>query len=186
MNKYRRLILVLVFLLILFLIAELTGLRDHFTLQLLREKLSANLLTGLLIFIALFAIGNLLHIPGLVFLAAAVFALGRVSGGIATYIAAIASSASTFLLISYLGGAALRQINNTIAFRLLAHLDAHPIRNVALLRIIFQTMPAVNYALALSGVSFRQYMLGTIIGLPLPLALYCYFFDEVAKYLHIS
>ncbi len=186
MNKYKRLILVLAFLLILFLVAEFTGLRDHFTLQLLRDKLSDNLFTGLIIFMVLFALGNLLHIPGIIFLAAAVFALGRISGGLATYIAASASCALTFLIIQYLGGDVLRQINNKTASKLLDHLDAHPVRNIVLLRTIFQTLPAVNYALALSGISFRNYMLGTLLGLPLPIALYCIFFSEVAKYLHIN
>ncbi|MET3106492.1 putative membrane protein YdjX (TVP38/TMEM64 family) [Oxalobacteraceae bacterium GrIS 2.11] len=181
MSKYKRLILVILFLLLLLLISELTGLRDHFSLKLVHDKLANNLVTGILIFIALFVIGNLIHIPGLLFLAAAVLALGRVNGGIATYIAATISCAVTFLIIQYLGGAALRQINNKIAIKLLDHLDARPVRNIVLLRTLFQTLPALNYTLALSGVSFRSYMIGTILGLPLPLALYCLFFSQLAK-----
>jgi uncharacterized membrane protein YdjX (TVP38/TMEM64 family) len=50
----------------------------------------------------------------------------------------------------------------------------------------FQTIPALNYALALSGVSLRNYLLGTLLGLPLPIALYCVFFDSLARLLKIS
>ena len=34
---------------------------------------------------------------------------------------------------------------------MLCELDAHPIASVALLRILFQTVAALNYALAMSG-----------------------------------
>jgi uncharacterized membrane protein YdjX (TVP38/TMEM64 family) len=179
MNKYKRLIFVLLFFTVLILLTELTGLRDHFSLALLRDKLNDNLATGLLLFVLLFCIGNLIHIPGLVFLAAAVLTLGRFNGALATYLAAVTSCAFTYGFIHYLGGDALRQIDNKIANRLLAHLDAYPIRNVALLRTLFQTLPAINYALAISGVGFRNYMIGTVLGLPLPIGLYCFFFSEL-------
>jgi len=45
---------------------------------------------------------------------------------------------------------------------------------------LFQTAPAVNYALAMSGIRFRSYLIGTLIGLPLPIAAYCIFFDVLA------
>jgi len=48
------------------------------------------------------------------------------------------------------------------------------------LRMLFQTAPAVNYALAMSGIRFRTYLIGTLIGLPLPIAAYCIFFDVLA------
>jgi uncharacterized membrane protein YdjX (TVP38/TMEM64 family) len=54
-----------------------------------------------------------------------------------------------------------------------------------LLRILFQTVPALNYALALSGIRFRQYLTGTLLGLPLPIALYCVFFEYLAKALNV-
>jgi len=70
--------------------------------------------------------------------------------------------------------------------RLLGRLDAHPVSSVALLRTLFQTAPALNYALAMSGIEFRRYLVGTLIGLPLPIALYCVFFDALTTQLHIA
>jgi uncharacterized membrane protein YdjX (TVP38/TMEM64 family) len=58
------------------------------------------------------------------------------------------------------------------------------VASISLLRVLCQTMPTVNYVLALSGVRFRDYLLGTLIGLPLPIALYCLFFDYLARILH--
>ena len=72
------------------------------------------------------------------------------------------------------------------ALRLMARLDAHPIRNIVILRIFLQTVPALNYALAMSGVRFRDYLMATLLGLPLPIALYCIFFDYLAGRLHIA
>jgi len=186
MRRYRHLIFVLLFLIVLLVISELTGLRQHFSFALLRQILSENIFTGLLIFVLLFTVGNLIHIPGLVFLAAAVLTLGRVNGGLATYIAASTSCACTFFVINYLGGAALREIDNKTASKLLDHLDAHPVRNIFILRILFQTLPAINYALAMSGVGFRKYMLGTLLGLPLPIAMYCLFVAQLTKYIHLD
>lgn len=183
---YARLLAVALFLGVLFAVFELSGLREHFSLAFLRERFAHNQLSGALIFVLLFSLGNLIQIPGWIFLAAAVLALGRLSGGALTYVAASTSCALTFLSIRLLGGDALRQLPGRFAVRLLAQLDAHPIRSIFFLRVVFQTVPALNYALALSGVRFRQYMLGTLLGLPLPIALYCIFFDFLAGFLHLS
>lgn len=186
MGKYRQLIIVVVFLAVLMLVSEIAGLRDHFNLTQLRESLAENKFTGLIVFVLLFALGNLIQIPGWIFLGSAVIALGRINGGIATYVAATTSCGFTFFVIHYLGGDALRQIKSNVAVSLLDRLHSHPVRNVFLLRTLFQTLPAVNYALALSGIGFRKYMLGTMLGLPLPIALYCVFFSQIAKALHIN
>src|SRR5258705_13760757 len=96
LRRYKRLLSVLLFLSALFAIFELTGLRDHFSLGFLRQEISENKFSGMLIFVLLFSLGNLIQIPGWVFLAAAVLTLGKVMGGIATYIAASISCVVTF------------------------------------------------------------------------------------------
>jgi uncharacterized membrane protein YdjX (TVP38/TMEM64 family) len=49
----------------------------------------------------------------------------------------------------------------------------------------FQTAPPLNYALAMSGIKFRRYLLGTLLGLPPPIFLYCVFFDCLAQWLKL-
>lgn len=73
------------------------------------------------------------------------------------------------------------EFDNKIAISLLRRLDGNPIASIVLLRILFQTAPPVNYALAMSGVGFRSYVIGTLLGLPLPIALYCLFFGYLYK-----
>jgi uncharacterized membrane protein YdjX (TVP38/TMEM64 family) len=177
--------LVLLFLILLLAIFELSGLRIQFNLAYLHQILVDHPITGLLVFILIFAMGNLVQIPGWLFLAAAVLALGRTWGGIATYVAAIISCSITFFTIRFVGGDALRSLKGTLATRLLSQLDAHPVKSIALLRILFQTVPALNYALAMSGIRFRDYLVGTLLGLPLPIMAYCIFFDYLSVQLHL-
>ena len=186
MRSSRRLLLVIVFLLSLFVLFETLGIRAQFSLDALQALILMHPVAGLLLFILLFALGNLIQIPGWVFLAAAVLALGRIYGGSVTYVAACVSCIVTYITIRYLGGNALRELNNPLAQRLLSGLDRRPLASIIILRMLFQTVPALNYTLALSGVRFRTYLLGTLLGLPLPIALYCVFFDYLAMLLNIA
>lgn len=185
-HPYRRLLAVLGFLALLLAVFHFSGLRDNFSLAFLHQQFLDNRLSGLLIFVLLFSLGNLIQIPGWIFLAAAVLALGQWWGGVVTYIAAVVSCLFTFWLIRLLGGDALRQLDNRYAKKLLARLDSHPIQSIFFLRLLLQTVPALNYALAMSGVGWRHYLLGTALGLPLPIFLYCVFFDYLARALHIA
>lgn len=181
LRRHQRLLAVSVFVLGLFALFELSGARAQVTLAYLQQTIRAHPVSGLAIFMAVFSLGNLIQIPGWIFLAAAVLALGQLWGGVATYIAASVSCVATFFIIRLVGGSALRHLDSPVAGKLLARLDAHPVASIVLLRTLFQTMPALNYTLALSGVRFRHYLLGTLLGLPLPIAIYCIFFDALAK-----
>lgn len=185
MGRYKQFILVFAFLCVLLVGAEVSGLRDHFSIPLLQQRLIENPVRGLGLFVLLFVLGNFIQIPGWIFLASAVLAFGRTAGGLATYCAATISCAITFITIRYIGGDAIRQLKSRLAIRLLNQLDAHPVRNIVILRTLFQTLPALNYALALSGVGFRDYIVGTLIGLPLPIAAYCLFFDYLFDLAHV-
>jgi uncharacterized membrane protein YdjX (TVP38/TMEM64 family) len=185
-HRYKRLCAVVLILVLLLLLFHLSGLKTHFSLSALRDLILANRLRGVVLFIVLFALGNLVQVPGWVFLAAAVLALGQGWGAVLTYGAALVSCIFTFVTIRLLGGAALRQLKNRFAQRILTRLDTHPVSSVLLLRLICQTAPALNYVLAMSGVSFRKYVLGTVLGLPLPIIVYCVFFEYIDRLLGVS
>lgn len=186
MLKHKKIIILILFLVGLLALFEISGLRQHFSLQYLRTVIQHHPVSGLFIFVGAFCLGNLVQVPGWIFLAAAVLALGQLVGGVVTYLAAMISCGVTFFIIRLIGGDALRKLNGKWALKLLGQLDAHPFTAIALLRTLMQTAPALNYALALSGVTFRKYIIGTAIGLPLPIALYCIFFDLLAKTLSIT
>lgn len=190
MNQRPRLVhlvrfgLVLLLLLLVWAVFERLGLRSQISVETVRQSFQQHWLLGLASFALLFALGNLVHIPGWVFLAASVLALGRTWGALATYVAACLSCLTTFLVVRLVGANALRSMNGRTARRLFARLDAHPVRSVFVLRLMFQTLPALNCALALSGVSLGAYMLGTVLGLPLPILAMTVFFDALARWLH--
>jgi uncharacterized membrane protein YdjX (TVP38/TMEM64 family) len=186
MGPIKRLLAVGLFLVIILAIFQLSGLREHFNLGFLQHKIMDNKISGLIIFIVLFSLGNLIQIPGWIFLAAAVLTLGRMWGAAATYVAATISCIITYLIIRFIGGDALRQVKNKIAIKLLEQLDSHPVWNVLLLRTLFQTVPALNYALAVSGIKFRDYLIGTMLGLPVPILVYCVFFDYMKTIFKLS
>jgi uncharacterized membrane protein YdjX (TVP38/TMEM64 family) len=184
MPRHIRLIAVVLLLGLLWAVFEFTGMRAHLNLAFIRDQFEDHPLTGLLVFTGLFTLGNLIQIPGWLFLVAALLALGRLWGGLATYGAACICCCITFWVIRLLGADALRQIKGKLAARIFAGLDARPIRSVLLSRLAFQTAPALNVALALSGVPFRPYVIGTVLGLPLPIALFSFFFDSLARAMH--
>lgn len=182
MRRYLRLVAVVLFLALLWAVFEWSGLRGHVTAAFLRERFEHDLFWGLVAYSGLFALGNLIQIPGMVFLAAAVLALGRLWGGLATYIAACLSCCVSFWVARWLGADALRELPGRLARRVLQRLDSHPVQSVAVLRLMFQTAPALNVALGLSGVRFRPYVAGTLIGLPLPILLLTLFFDSLSRF----
>jgi uncharacterized membrane protein YdjX (TVP38/TMEM64 family) len=184
MKRFQRLFSVVALLALLWLLFEASGLRSQINLQFVHDRFQQDKLTGLLVFTSLFVLGNLVQIPGWIFLAAAVLTLGRLWGGMATYLAACLSCVATFVLVRLVGGSALREFGGSLSQRVFARLDGHPVQSVVVLRLVFQTVPALNYTLALSGIDFGSYLLGTLIGLPVPIGLYAVFFDALAHWFH--
>ena len=125
---------------------------------------------GVGLFIVAFAVGELLHVPGMVFVAAAVLAWGRVAGGAVSYVGAQVSVSFGFFVVRAIGGQPLEAITQPRVRALLARLDRQPVLTVALLRLFLWLAPAVNYGLALSSVRYRDFAIGSAIGLVIPVA----------------
>lgn len=178
-KKYSRLLLTIAFLVLIFSIFEFTGMRDKISLEFIQDNFNHHFIIGMLIFAALYSLGNLIQIPGFIFIGAAVVTLGQFEGAAVSYLAAIISCFTTYWVIRIIGGDALRKLESPFAQKILAKLDSNPIKTIILLRTFFQTAPALNYTLALSGINFSKYALGTLLGLPLPVILYCTLFDYI-------
>lgn len=174
---------VLAFVALLWGLVEISGLGRQLSLQAAREGFAQHRLWGFTAFTAMFVLANLVHVPGGFFLAAAVLALGPVWGALTTYVAACIACTVTFVVVRAVGADALRALDNRLARRLFARLDAHPVRSVVLLRTVFHSVPALNYTLALSGVKLRDYVVGTLLGLPLPILVVTTLFDTLAGWL---
>ncbi len=125
---------------------------------------------GIGLFVLAFAAGELLHVPGMVFVGAAVMAWGRLAGGAVAYLSALGAVSIAFFVVRAIGGQPLRAIEQPRVRAILARLERRPILTVALLRLLLWLAPAVNYALALSSLRFRDYAAGSALGLALPIA----------------
>jgi len=179
----KKLLYILTFFVVLYLMMEISGLRSNISPGTIKEIFLHHTILGLFFFCLAYSLGNLVYIPGWIFLVGAVFALGKEWGGMASFLAGLCSATVSFFIIRSVGGTALLSLKNKWANRIFAHLDERPILSVAILRLLFQTLPAINYALALTDLRFRHYIIGTLIGLPLPIFLYCYFFESIFQYL---
>ena len=63
------------------------------------------------------------------------------------------------------------------------YFGTRPLRTVVLLRIVLWMSPQLNYALALTGISFRNYLLGSAFGLIWPIVIMALFFEELREVL---
>lgn len=138
---------------------------------------------GILLFVAAFIVGELIHIPGLVFVAAAVYAYGTVTGGLVGYVGAVLSVSVSFWIVRLVGGQSLGELKFKIVQRLLARLDERPILIVLVLRLILWMAPPLNYLLAMSTVRFRDYFIGSAVGLIAPVGLASVFIDMIVEWL---
>ena len=181
-KKVFRIFLVIVFMVILFILADATGLRETITIAYIKDLFLEHKFVGSVLFVTLFAIGNIFYIPGWVFLVGGILAVGKWYAGPLTFLGGVASSVLSYILVGLVGKDALRALEKQrYAKKFFKHLDDRPIRTIIFLRFIFQTAPFLNYALILSKVRFRDFWWGTIFGLPIPIFLYCVFYEVIFK-----
>ena len=132
---------------------------------------------GVLVYLAVFAGGELAHIPGMVFVLAGIAIWGRVEGLFVAYSGAVVSVTTSFLVVRGVGGRTLGMIDNKWLQRALAELDKRPLTTVIVVRLLFWLAPLANYMLALSPLRFSHFLLGSAIGLLPPVALVTWLFE---------
>lgn len=173
MKSWLRLILLAVFLLGVFAIGKLTGLTEELTVGGIRESMHRAGLGGFFVFVATFCVGQLLYIPGFVFVMVSGLAYGPLWGSVASLIAANISVAVSFWIVRTIGGQPLKGLTVKKPFlqRPLDQLEDRPIRSMIVIRLFLWAIPPVNYTLAMSGVTFRDYMIAAAIGMTPPFVL---------------
>lgn len=166
----------------LFAVGHATGLSERASVENLRALVEHLGVWGIAAFVVLFALGEFVHVPGIVFVLVALLAYGRVTGAVVAYLGALASVSFSFVLVRRVGGQALAHVRRAWVARLLERLDRHPIATIAALRLVLFLLPVVNYALAMTRVRYRDYLLGSALGLALPMVIIAYAFDWVLSH----
>jgi uncharacterized membrane protein YdjX (TVP38/TMEM64 family) len=181
-RRITRLAILAALIIAVLIVAEVTGLRGSFTIARLRTLTLAAGSFGVLLYVAAFIVGEIIHVPGLLFVAAGVAIWGRLWGGVISWAASVLALSATFLVVRAIGGRALDGLKHPWLDRMLVRLADAPIRTVALLRAVLVISPPVTYALAFSPVRFSDFFIGSAIGLVAPLALAALFFERILRY----
>jgi uncharacterized membrane protein YdjX (TVP38/TMEM64 family) len=135
-----------------------------------------------LIFIALFVFFALFNIPeaGFLFLSYLIFDNIFIAAFI-NYTAGMLSAIATFYAGRLIGAGALHEIKNARVRNLIAAAENNPIRSLLILRTFMMLNPIVGYTLALTKMSPRNYIIGNLIGILVPITyitLGMYFMQE--------
>jgi len=179
-RAYRLLLLVFV-ILTLWIISSATGVTGRFGFESTRRLLETKGLWGVIVFTVIFSVAQLFRIPGIVFVAAAVAVYGRSFGTLVALLGAIVSVNVSFVVVRAIAGRPLADVQRPIVRRLLSNIDRRPVTTVAVLRLIFQTAPPLNYALAMTAVRLRDHLLGSVLGLPAPVTIMALFSGWLLK-----
>jgi uncharacterized membrane protein YdjX (TVP38/TMEM64 family) len=164
-----RLLLLAVVIVALLLLVRFSAVGTHLTAAGVRQAIQGAGAPGVAAFIGLFALGQLAHVPGILFFTASLFAYGRGWGFVVSYVAALVSVSISFAFVRAIGGQPLAVVEAAWLRRLLSNLDQRPFATVFVLRTILMAAPAVNYSLALSSLRFPLYFAGSAAGLVVPL-----------------
>jgi uncharacterized membrane protein YdjX (TVP38/TMEM64 family) len=122
-------------------------------------------LLGVLLYFCLFSIGQLLHVPGVIFVVAAALAFGNALGLFYAMVGAAIAISVVFFVVRVIGGTPLSNPSSQWVRRAVTRLDTQPFRSIFLMRLVFSTGPWLNYVLAMSTVSYSHYITASILGI---------------------
>lgn len=184
--KRRRVQRIRLALLAVFIVASLvtvhaTGLTEQLDVERVRDFTQSAGLWGLLGYWLAFALGVLVHLPGMAFIGAASVAYGEALGMLVGYSGAMGAAMTSFLLVRTIGGQPLGDVKRPWMRKVLAQLESRPVTTIALLRLVFFLASWLNYGCAMSAVRMRDYALGTAIGLVPQAVAGALFFDWIAE-----
>jgi uncharacterized membrane protein YdjX (TVP38/TMEM64 family) len=161
----------------IYAVGKATGWLDRVDIPMLRTTVESAGALGFVIFVALFAAGILLQVPGMVFVATGILLYGKVMGYGASLVGAFVGVCVTFLFARAIGGTALARPRKRWLRAALERLERHPVAYLVAFRLVFFISPPLNYALALTPMRFRDFALGSALGLVVPMAVVTAVFD---------
>jgi uncharacterized membrane protein YdjX (TVP38/TMEM64 family) len=125
------------------------------------------------LFLVIFAAGELLHLPGILFVLVARVVFGPSMGFVLGYAGALCAVTLSFTVARHVVSAARATKEPwrpkwRFLRRAFDRLEAHPIQMIALLRLVLWLAPPLSYALASTNIRPRDHVIGSAIGLVVP------------------
>lgn len=136
---------------------------------------------GFFLYIGGFLAGELLHIPGIVFIAAGVMVYGKWKGWLLAVITAPLSCVVSFVVVRWLGGQPLSEVSSHWMKQIMSNLEDRPLRTVFILRLVTFLAPGANYALALTSISFKDFLIASAAGLFIPITCVVILLEKVME-----
>ena len=146
--------------------------------QRVHEAIDSAGVLGVVVYVVGFALAELLHLPALVFITAGILKWGKLTGWILSLVMAPLSCGFSFIVVRRIGGQALEKVQWKLVKRAMFHLKEKPVKTLVAIRSVLFLSPSINYALALSSISLRDFMIGSAIGLVTPLTLIVLLIDH--------
>jgi uncharacterized membrane protein YdjX (TVP38/TMEM64 family) len=146
---------------------------------------------GVIIFISIFVITALFNIPETGFIIMAFLIYDNIFFAASlNYVAGLLSAIATFYAGRLIGSGALSEIKSVRVKNLIASAENNPIKTLVIIRTIMIMNPIVGYALALTKISPRNYIIGNAVGIIVPvlyISLGMYFVkDSIMKFFGID
>jgi uncharacterized membrane protein YdjX (TVP38/TMEM64 family) len=136
---------------------------------------------GAFVFVGAFVLGVLAYLPGAIFVAAGTLAYGKVLGFALNFSAAVLAMCVSFGVARAIGGQQLDQATSPRLHKLVERIERRPVLTLVVLRAVLFISPPLNTALALSRIRFREFAVGSAIGLILPMAITTFVLDRLMR-----
>ncbi len=161
-----RLGLLLALFVVVLVIGYAAGLSEYLDADRIRALVEPAGAWGFLIFLGLFAAGTTAHVPSWAFIGVATLLWGVTVGALVSYVSALVTISIAFVVVRKVGGQALTAVQRPWVQKVLSRLQDRPILTVAFLRVLplFLT-PGVSYALALTPIRYRDFLIGSALGI---------------------
>lgn len=141
------------------------GFLESVNAQGIRELVARAGIWGPLVYVCIFTLGQLLQLPGMIFVVAAALAFGNSLGFVYAMVGAVVAVSVVFIVVRSVGGTPLANPSSRWVSRAVNRLESRPFKSIFLLRLAFATAPWLNYALALSPVNYRHYISASLLGI---------------------
>jgi len=116
---------------------------------------------GILGYLVAFVVGVLVYVPAFIFVIAGVLVWGPLKGAVVAVVATFISTSAVYGLVKQV---APKWEPKGILAKVLGQVQHHPVLAVAVIRVVFWIGPPANIGLTLSGVRYRDYAVGTMLG----------------------
>ena len=143
----------------------------YFGLEFLLQTIQNTGLFGIVLFGVVYVIGTLMNIPGMIFLFVLFLVYDGIGGFFLGYLSTLISMLAHFFFTRAVAGEVLSEIEHPLIKKYVNRLAQRPLSTTIILRLLLFISPPVNYALAFSSVKTRDFVLGSMIALPVNLTL---------------